>query len=73
MDVLHKYNVEFKLSHAHSSIKSISTSNEALTTYILHHGSLDDAERLLSGVEKVLNDKVPSWWYEQRNVGSSYH
>jgi len=58
MDILTKYNVVLKSSDIFKS-KSISTCDDALTSYLVNHYSLSDAKRLLDGVYKVLSNEIP--------------
>lgn len=59
MSVLSDYKVRFFVSGAYGSSKAISTSNDVLSSYIVNHYTIEDANRLLGGIIKVLNNQIP--------------
>lgn len=57
MSVLNDYQVRF--SHHPRVGKTLSTNNEWLSAYISDHYTIDEVNRLLDGINKVLRAQIP--------------
>jgi len=57
MSVLTDYSVQFSTRQKFG--KTLSTKNDALTAYISDYYTVDDVNRLLDGLTKVLNGQIP--------------